>query len=70
MAYTFYNMTVEPSDDGKELTIKVALDQGSRKSQSGKTNTIATTGKPKEIMLENGDAVMIGCNVFQYPDRK
>lgn len=67
--YKFYNMTVTPSEDGHTLTIEVALTSGSRKSASGKTNTIATTGKPKEIMLPSGQAVMVGCNVFQYPER-
>ncbi len=67
--YKFYNMKVT-AEGTEKLVIEVDLTQEGRPSQSGKTITRATTGKPKEIMLENGDAVMIGCNVFQYPDRK
>lgn len=68
--YKFYNMTATPSDDGGTLTIEIDLTQPGRESGSGKTITRATCGKPKEIILPDGSAVMLGCTVFQYPDRK
>lgn len=61
------NMTIE--QDGDKLVITIDLTAEGRPSKSGKTTTLATTGRPQAVALEGHEDVHVGCNVFRYPPR-
>jgi hypothetical protein len=65
----YMNMTVE--EEGDELVIRVKHLSEGRPSGSGKTTTIATTGKPKAVAVDpkTGQDIYLGVNCFRYPPR-
>lgn len=67
MEAKFFNMEVK--EDGDDIVIRIHRKAKGRPSQSQKTTTIATTGKPKEFICDDGTAVMLGVNCFQYPNQ-
>ena len=39
-----------------------------RKSKSGKTDIIATCGRPKQLTLKDGSVVYVNLTIYKYPE--
>lgn len=61
---------VKITQEGDILTIVIDISEAGRPSGSGKTTTIATTGRPQQVATtSDGEAVFAGINVYKYPPR-
>ena len=60
-----FNIEVEAGLD--QLTAVFDLGRGGRISKSGKTRTLATTGRPQPIELSGGEVVYLVATVYRYP---
>ena len=54
--------------DGEKIIFKVDYSITLRKSKSGKTNIIATCGRPKPVTLKDGSVVYVNLTLYRYPE--
>lgn len=71
MAQKTVGKNVKYDVDAKNiLTITVDLNKTHGKSKSGKTVTIATTNGNTKIQNKDGNEIVVGLNVYKYPDEE
>lgn len=58
------NYTIYQND----IMFKIDFSKMLRKSKSGKTDIIATCGRPKPITLEDGSTIFVNLTIYKYPE--
>lgn len=51
-----------------EIMFRIHFSKVLRKSKSGKTDIIATCGRPKPITLEDGSVIFVNLTIYKYPE--
>lgn len=51
-----------------QIMFKADISKVLRKSKSGKTNIIATCGRPKPITLEDDSIIYVNLTIYKYPE--
>lgn len=54
--------------DESLISFKIDTSIVLRKSKSGKTNIIATCGRPKPLTLKDGSIIYVNLTIYKYPE--